>query len=190
MQSVNENFEELRLRLQQGTNIRNAGDDPVFYLIFPPDKIIEVKKKLKTWFAKLKKDGWNIETFSMTDATHKIFKNYELRDQWLEVEKDNPFEFEEINQTLKSSLLNNNALLTEIKSVLEKLEGKKDTLLFIVDVEALHPYIRVGAIEQNLTGKFTIPTIILYPGTREGNSLRFLGVYPPDGNYRSIHIGG
>ena len=73
MQSVNDNFEELRLRLQQGNLIRNAGDDPVFYLIFPPEKIINVKRRLKTWYAKLKKDGWKIDTLSMKDVIHKIF---------------------------------------------------------------------------------------------------------------------
>jgi hypothetical protein len=32
--------------------------------------------------------------------------------------------------------------------------------------------------------------LVLYPGKREGKtSLRFLGFYPPDPNYRSEHIG-
>jgi len=36
-----------------------------------------------------------------------------------------------------------------------------------------------------------VPTIILYPGIRSGRTtLRFLGIYPEDGNYRSTHIGG
>jgi hypothetical protein len=61
----------------------------------------------------------------------------------------------------------------------------------ITDLEALHPYLRVGVLEQKLSGKFTIPVIILYPGVREGKAtLRFLGFYPADGNYRSIHFGG
>ena len=190
MQSVNDNFEELRLRLQQGTLIRNAGDDPVFYLIFPPEKIINVKRRLKTWYAKLKKDGWKIDTISMKDVIHKIFKEYDLRENWLDVEKENPFAFDEINQSLRASLLNEKRLLNEINKKLESLKDKKETLLFFTDVESLHPYIRVGSIELNLSGKFMVPTIILYPGTREGNTLRFLGVYPPDGNYRSVHIGG
>jgi len=48
-----------------------------------------------------------------------------------------------------------------------------------------------GSLEQRLQGKFTVPTVILYPGKRAGRtSLRFLGIYPEDGNYRSVHIGG
>jgi len=61
----------------------------------------------------------------------------------------------------------------------------------VTDLEALHPYLRVGSIEQKLQGKFTVPTVFLYPGIRTGKAtLKFLGIYPEDGNYRSTHIGG
>lgn len=63
--------------------------------------------------------------------------------------------------------------------------------LLVTDVEVLHPYLRIGAIEQRLQGKVNVPLVILYPGTRSGQSnLSFLGIYPEDGNYRSVHIGG
>jgi hypothetical protein len=63
--------------------------------------------------------------------------------------------------------------------------------LFVTDLEALHPYLRVGSLELKLQGRFCVPTVILYPGIRDGKAtLRFLGIYPPDGNYRSVHFGG
>ena len=50
---------------------------------------------------------------------------------------------------------------------------------------------RIGAIESQLQGKFHVPTIFLYPGERTGKTrLKFLGFYPEDGNYRSVHVGG
>jgi hypothetical protein len=50
---------------------------------------------------------------------------------------------------------------------------------------------RIGAIEAQLQGKFHVPTVFFYPGTRTGKTrLRFLGFYPEDGNYRSVHVGG
>ena len=46
-------------------------------------------------------------------------------------------------------------------------------------------------MEQRLQGKVPVPIIILYPGVRSGQtSLSFLGIYPDDGNYRSVHVGG
>jgi len=50
---------------------------------------------------------------------------------------------------------------------------------------------RIGAIESQLYGKFSVPTIFLYPGERTGKTrLKFMGFYPEDGNYRSVHVGG
>ena len=64
-------------------------------------------------------------------------------------------------------------------------------IMLVTDLEALHPYMRIGVIENHLYEKFTIPTVFFYPGVRTGKSrLKFLGFYPEDGNYRSVHIGG
>ena len=50
---------------------------------------------------------------------------------------------------------------------------------------------RLGVIESQLQGKFHVPTVFLYPGMRTGKTrLKFLGFYPEDGNYRSVHVGG
>ena len=74
---------------------------------------------------------------------------------------------------------------------LQSLAGSTNTVLFVTDIEALHPYLRVGVLEQQLQGRFTVPTVFLYPGVRDGKTtLKFLGIYPADGNYRSVHIGG
>jgi len=114
-----------------------------------------------------------------------------LRDVWLESEKENPLDFESINTTLREALLYDDVVTKKVLEKLQELNGKSQSILFITDIEALHPYMRVGAIEQKLLGKVNVPTVILYPGVRTGkSSLKFLGIYPEDGNYRSIHIGG
>lgn len=72
-----------------------------------------------------------------------------------------------------------------------RMEGQHNALLLVTDLEALHPFLRIGAIESQLQGKFHVPTIFLYPGVRTGKTrLKFLGFYPEDGNYRSVHVGG
>ena len=79
--------------------------------------------------------------------------------------------------------------------VLEKklatIANDEKALLLVTDLEALHPYMRIGSIESQLQGKFNVPTVFLYPGVRTGQTrLKFLGFYPEDGNYRSMHVGG
>ena len=132
-----------------------------------------------------------MHTLSLAEVVNAFLKNAPLRDVWLESEKENPLDFESINTTLREALLYDDVVTKKVLEKLQELNGKSQSILFITDIEALHPYMRVGAIEQKLLGKVRVPTVILYPGVRTGkSSLKFLGIYPEDGNYRSIHIGG
>lgn len=194
MSSPSESFDELWQRLRAGRGLTNTGDDPVYYLVFKPEQMLEVKRLRKQWVARLAKQGWTMETMSMADTVLEIFRVNELRDVWLSSPANTACDCEavaEINKTLEDALTADDLLKGKIEAKLESLRGRTQTVLFITDLEALHPYLRVGVLEQKLQGKFTVPTVILYPGVRDGKTtLRFLGFYPPDGNYRSVHIGG
>ena len=59
----------------------------------------------------------------------------------------------------------------------------------IVNKLGLHA--RASAKLTQLAGKFHVPTVFFYPGERTGKTrLKFLGFYPEDGNYRSVHVSG
>ena len=130
----------------------------------------------------------------MAEAIHGIFQANEFRDVWLASEMNKSFDpdsVHDINQTLSDVLVSGDALMHKLLARLESLAGRNQTALFVTDLEALHPYLRVGSLELKLQGKFGVPTVFLYPGIRDGKTtLRFLGIYPPDGNYRSVHFGG
>jgi len=191
MSSLQHSFDELRQRLNQGSGLNLATDDPVFYLVFRPEEMLEVKHKSRQWTAKLKLEGWNVHSFSMAIAIHEILHKNELWNLWLASEQEDPLNFEEINKTIADALTANNELRNRLLEKIESLQPENKDLLFVTDVEALHPYLRVDSLEQSLQGKFKVPTVIFYPGVRTGRTtLRFLGIYPEDGNYRSIHIGG
>ena len=135
-----------------------------------------------------------METFSMADAIHDIFQANEFRDVWLASEMNKSFDpdsIHSINETLSDVLKSGDALMSKLLAKLESLDGRNQTALFVTDLESLHPYLRVGSLELKLQGKFCVPTVFLYPGIRDGRTtLRFLGIYPADGNYRSVHFGG
>jgi hypothetical protein len=188
---LRQSFDELRKRIRQGRGLNATSDDPVYYLVFRPEQMLEAKQSLKQWRAKLRLEGWAVHLFSMADAVKDILNADDLRDLWLESESENPLDFDAINKTLADALTAKNALKLKLDEKLQSLKGIGQTILFVTDLEALHPYLRVGSLEQQLQGRFTVPTVILYPGIRSGKTtLRFLGIYPEDGNYRSTHIGG
>jgi hypothetical protein len=194
MASLSDNFDQLWQRLRYGRDLSHTGDDPVYYLVFHPSEMLEVKRRLRQWAAVLKKQDWTMETFSMAEAIKVIFESNEFRDLWVASNEDKRFDAEavqRVNKQLESALVDEGALKQRLADKLQSLTGQMNTVLFVTDIEALHPYLRVGVLEQQLQGGFTVPTVFLYPGIRDGKTtLKFLGIYPADGNYRSVHIGG
>jgi hypothetical protein len=191
MSLLQDNFDELIERIRRGRELGHASFEPIYYLVFEPKEILKVKRLIAAWDAHLKKEGWDVHFFSIAKEIEAILQHDPRRALWLLADRKAPQDWKKANQSLTNALKNGEALQQPMEEKLSSLEGQNNTLLLVTDLEALHPYLRIGAIETQLQGKFSIPTVFLYPGERSGKtSLRFLGFYPDDGNYRSVHVGG
>ena len=190
MPSLDDNFKELMERVRQGRELGHASFEPIYYLIFSPRQILDVKRSMPAWSAKLHNRGWEVERFSIAEEITDIFTQAPLMKIWLAADRKAPLDWKKTNKSL-ANFITKGALLKHLEGRLSGLEGKKNAILLVTDLEALHPYTRIGAIESQLYSKFSVPTIFFYPGERAGKtSLKFLGFYPEDGNYRSVHVGG
>jgi hypothetical protein len=190
MPSIRDNFDELMERVRSGREFGHASFEPIYYLIFHPKEILDVKRNLPAWVAKLRIDGWDVQQFSIAQEIADILANAPMMKVWLTGDAKAPLLWEKANQSLAIAI-SNGSLKSRLEARLEQLKDKKNTILLVTDLEALHPYTRIGAIESQLYGKFYVPTVFFYPGERTGKTrLKFLGFYPEDGNYRSVHIGG
>jgi hypothetical protein len=191
MSSLKADFNELLQRIRQGREVGHASFEPIFYLVFHPNQILEVKRQMPAWIAKLRNEGWEVTVFSIAEAIDDILASAPLRGVWLEADRKDPLNWTKTNQSLANALSKRGQLQARLEAVLSGLEGKRNAIVLITDLEALHPYLRIGAVETQLQGKFHVPTVFLYPGVRTGKTrLKFLGFYPEDGNYRSVHVGG
>ena len=189
MSSLKANFDELLTRVRHGRDLGPASFEPIYYLIFPTSQILDVKRILPAWMARLRNDGWDVHRFSIAEEVTEILSQTPLRRIWLKADRKSPLSWDKTNQSLTNALTNG-SLLGRFEALLESLEGKDNAIVLVTDLEALHPYMRIGAIEGQLYGRFHVPTIFLYPGERTGKTkLKFLGFYPDDGNYRSNHVG-
>lgn len=190
MSSLKTNFDELLERIRHGRELNYASFEPIYYLVFDPQQIIEVKRLLPAWTARLLNDGWAVHRFSIAEHIAAILEAVPQRKIWLAADRRAPQDWGKANDSLANAI-SQGALQARLKAVLEPLQDNKRALLLVTDLEALHPYMRIGVIEGQLSGSFTVPTIFLYPGKRTGKTrLKFLGFYPEDGNYRSVHVGG
>ncbi|MFM8445116.1 MAG: BREX protein BrxB domain-containing protein [Methylococcus sp.] len=191
MSSLKADFEELRERIRHGRELGHASFEPIYYLVFHPGQILEVKRQTLAWIAKLRHEGWELTVFSIAEQVIEILAKAPMRKVWLAADASNPLDWAKTNQSLANALNRADGLQARLEATLSTLEGRQNALLLVTDLEALHPYVRIGAIEAQLQGKFHVPTVFLYPGVRTGKTrLRFLGFYPEDGNYRSVHVGG
>lgn len=194
MSLLKTNFDELIAKIRQGREFTHASFEPIYYLIFSPSEIVAVKRQKKAWLSRLKTEGWNVYEFSIAEQIEQLLANVSpiVKKLWVASEKKGPLDFEKINQSITNTLTKDGAGLKDAfeQFLLEK-EQDDNALILVTDLEALHPYLRIGAIESGLQGKFNVPTVFLYPGIRTGKTrLKFLGFYPEDGNYRSLHVGG
>lgn len=190
MSSLQADFNELLRRVEAGREFTHASFEPIFYLVFDPREILDVKRNTPAWQARLENDGWDVHTFSIADQVADILEKAPLRNIWLSGDRKAPLEWGRTNGALANALISHGQLQGRLEALLASLEGKANAIVLVTDLEALHPYLRIGAIEAQLQGKFHVPTVFLYPGTRAGKTqLRFLGFYPEDGNYRSVHVG-
>lgn len=190
MLSLKADFDELMERVRQGRELGHASFEPIYYLVFSPKKILEVKRALPAWTARLRNEGWDVHRFSIAKEIGEILGEARLRTIWINADRKAPLAWDKTNKALANAL-GNGVLQKRVERLLEGLAAARNAIVLVTDLEALHPYLRIGAIECQLYGKFRVPTVFLYPGERTGKTrLKFLGFYPEDGNYRSVHVGG
>lgn len=145
--------------------------------------------------AKLRSDGHLVEEFNLFAELKELLTKNEDWDAITEWDKENPLEWQELQATLSDIAEDREeGLAARLLTCLEKLHEKSKNeplppVLLVTGLEALHCFMRPGALENKLNGHFWYPTVFFYPGEKEGKTgLNFLGINGVDGNYRSEHL--
>ena len=77
----------------------------VYYLIFSPQEILEVKREMPAWMARLQNDGFDVHRFSMTEQIADILQApSKLRTLWLAADRRAPLAWEKTNQAMANVL--------------------------------------------------------------------------------------
>jgi hypothetical protein len=186
--NVDNKYKALLESLLEPKTYDHGGDKTICYLTFDTEDIINVKRKLNdVWIDLAKNKGLNVTILSL----HTVLKNFFKEDEYRVEAGAEAVEFEddtvEVYQTLGENLKNQEVIENAILDAQKKVDPKNG-VLFITDLEAIHPFTRFGPIEQKIYNEFTVPVVVFYPGEITGTALKFLGFYPEDGNYRSKHF--
>jgi len=187
MPSLDETFDELALRLKEPAALAAARTDPFYYFVYAPEQALAVKAKIPVWKAKLSLAGLQVESVSFADLIWNLVDDSGRWESWLEAEAE--ADPEQINEAMRDVIASGDALTRKLAALVER--DRPNSVIFLTDVELLHPYYRVRTFESNLHDRVKIPVVAFYPGRRLGQyGLSFLGFYPEDGNYRAMIVGG
>ena len=180
-------FQGLRAVLGQPDRLNPAHSDPLYYFVYRPQHALAVKRRLAGWMGILRNDGFEPVRVSLADILRELIGESGRWDAWLELEHE--AEPGDLNQAIHDVLTRNNALVNHVAEFIAA--GSEKTLILLTETELLHPYYRIHSVETPLIGRILHPTVVFYPGRREGQyGLHFLGFYPLDNAYRSTLVGG
>ena len=90
MSSLKDDFNEVLRRIRHGREFTHSSFEPIYYLVFPPEKILEVKRNTPAWFAKLQNDGWEVTVFSIAQHVLEILKSAPMRKVWRAADTKHP----------------------------------------------------------------------------------------------------
>ena len=125
MSSLKQDFDELVTRIKQGREFHHASFEPIYYLVFSPKQIIEVKRQTKAWIQMLQKQGWNMHTFSIAEHVNDILNSVPAfrRNIWLKQDAAAPQEWTKTNNSLANTLNDKDkGLQTRLEQKINDLE--------------------------------------------------------------------
>lgn len=160
-----------------------TGDHPICYLTYDIEDNRKIQDMIETDIeAKAIHAGFDVHLVSFKDLIVDFIKNHDYFDlAWnLEAEKE-----ENIFDSIRTEFQESDYIAQAILEKQEQLMGRGKPLIVFIDLEWLHPFDKMGRIEQLIYKKIVVPMLVLYPGKAQGIARTFLNIYPMDGNYRS-----
>lgn len=164
---------------------------------YAPHQEFEMRAHVTRLSGRLREKGWQVLSISlhalMLDLVGRMDPQY--RDSVIRREKRN---------FAKDPLRALDGLKEELVAVLDETRGlaaavteriarfteeeavdPDRTVVFIGRAGAMYPFFRSSALLKHLDGRVEgLPVVLLYPGERQPNGLSFMGILPPDSDYR------
>ncbi len=182
MQLYEQKFENALAFMQSPGVLNPTGDKPICYVTYDVEDVMEIRSLIQTSLKpKAAYYGYTVHLLSINDIIRDFINNCEYKDLYWSgnvPEKD-------LYDSIQTEINNEHYIEKRILEKQDEIKDEDKPLLVIKDLEMLHPYSKIGAIENIIYNKIEIPIIILYPGSAQGTARTFLNIYTMDGNYRS-----
>jgi len=182
MQHYEQKFESALTYLQSPGILNPTGDKPICYITYDVEDVFLVRSLIESsLMPKAAYYGFKPHVISIGDIIHRFVNENEFKDIfWVEEESE-----EALFDSIRTDIVQKHYVENQLIEVQKLFSNETKPLLIIKDLELLHPYGKIGAIENSIYNQIQVPIIILYPGDAQGTARTFLNIYSMDGNYRS-----
>ncbi len=158
-------------------------DMPYALFLYEPEVEFDQRKQVGLLQTRLEQQGKRVHRISLAECLDEAMRSQRPIEDWFEVERE---------QGIASVVETVHAVLAEYAPLVDLVAARMPTdpdplrdIVFINRTGALFPVYRTFSLLEQLKGRVHVPTILFYPGTRDGAAgLRFMGVLDAEHNYR------
>lgn len=158
-------------------------DMPYAIFRYPPESEFELRREVALLRTRLVQRGKRVTIISLASLLWEILGKDAPISELAEAEKGVGIEpaIAQVHSVLSEIEPLPDALMTKVPVDADPLRD----VIFIMRVGALFPVYRTSVLVEQLHGKLLIPSVLFFPGDLDGPAgLRFMGVFPPEHNYR------
>ena len=184
MERYETKIEKALENLWSPSTITPTGGNPIVYMSYLPEDVMRVRDLATTFLpSKAEYYGFNVIFVSISKLIDEFISNHQYLEMWqMPIVNE-----EQLYSSIKQEIDNSQFLENELLKIQNEATGEHP-LLVIHDLEMLHPFHMMGAIENRIYNRIQVPMLVLYPGETQGTARSFLNKYNQDGNYRSINV--
>lgn len=159
-------------------------DLPYGILVYPPESEFEVRKELALLRTRLQQAGKRVTTISLAECLAAALAAEGMGPAELakaEISSGLTLAIETVFEILSTFTPLDELVVERVPDV---PDPERDVVL-LVRTGALYPLYRTYALLEQIKGRVTVPTVLMYPGSRVGpRGLSFMGIADPEHNYR------
>ena len=98
-----------------------------------------------------------MHVFSIAEHLWDLLEHDPLWSLCVLEDKSSPLNWARTNKALADIVTTGGGLLRRLEDALKPLEAKSNSLLLVTDLEALHPFLRIGALKASYRASFMFP---------------------------------
>ena len=171
--------------LKEPSRLSPTGYSPIAYLVYQPEDVMTIRNLADTFLpSKAEFYGLKAHFVSWGELIDQYVNHHSYLEDWT----DPCVNEADLYESIREEITNSEYIEKCILEIQDAHLSESGTLLVVRDVEMLHPFYMMGAIENHIYNRIRVPILVLYPGETQGRARSFLSIYNQDGNYRSINF--